>query len=127
MSDLDGGVLARARRIAGSLLTMLETRSALLAAETEAYVDGVLQRFWFGLFGLLLGVLSLAAVGVAVVLAVDPGHRVAATLAVAAAYALVAVLCALGVRRCRQARGPWLRLTREELRRDRAAVTGAAP
>jgi uncharacterized membrane protein YqjE len=118
MSAGGGHVLERVRRILRTLLHLLQTRLALVAAETEVFVEGVLNEFLLGLFGILLGMLGLAFLGVGVVMAVGEAHRVVAALAVAVAYGAGSLLCWVVVRRSRRARGRWLHLTTDELQRD---------
>jgi uncharacterized membrane protein YqjE len=122
VTDLGGSVLVRLRRIGRTLLSLIHVRLELIAAETETFVEGVLNEWALRLLGLLLLVLALAFAGIAVLLAVSENHRLAAALALAFLFALGTGLCAFSIRRSRQRRGRWLALTAEELRRDLASA-----
>lgn len=111
------------KRMAGTLLAMLQTRAELLAVEVEEEV----QR----LFGyLLLSLVALFCFGMTVLLAILlivilfwESHRVAAVACLMGFFAITAVCISLWVRSCYRQKPRFLSATLNEFSKDIKALT----
>jgi uncharacterized membrane protein YqjE len=111
-------------RLGGTLLGMLQTRGDLLATEVEQAMLRGSRMLLLGFATLLSGILALLVAGFVVVVVFWDTHRIAAALAVLAAFAAAAIGCGLAVRHELKSRPRFLGATRDELERDIQRLRG---
>jgi uncharacterized membrane protein YqjE len=117
-----GNLLRSLVRLGGSLLAAAETRFDLLATELNEDVTRGVRLLAFALAALFTGLLGALMAGATVIIMFWDTHRVAAALAVTAAFLVAAVACAAAFRRRLREKPRLLDATRSELQKDVAAI-----
>ncbi|MBS0307235.1 MAG: phage holin family protein [Proteobacteria bacterium] len=123
-----GGIVASARRLADTVLGIVQTRLSLLGTELQQEKQRVYDALVLGALGLLLlGVALVLAVGF-VVLLFQEGYRLAAVGVLALVFVALGVwlLHAARSRLHSEGDGPFA-LSLAELRGDRRGLRGQAP
>ncbi len=115
-------------RIGATLLAMVRTRLALAAVEAQEEAQRVLGFAAWTLFAAFLGAGAFMLVALFVIVLFWDTHRLLAIGAMAALFALAAVLILARVRAAFAARPPMMAATLAELNKDIAFIkgTGAA-
>ena len=117
-----GNLLRSLVRLGGSLLAAAETRFDLLATELNEDVTRGVRLLALALAALFTGLLGALMAGATVIIVFWDTHRVAAALAVTAAFLVAAVACAAAFRRRLREKPRLLDATRSELQKDVAAI-----
>lgn len=103
------------------LMSMLATRVELAAIDTEAHVEASMKAMLAAFVAVVLSLITVAFVGVAVIVAFWDTHRIAAAVGVLAAFASLAGVAALVARSTWRTRPPAFAAALHEFERDREA------
>ncbi len=119
---MSAGLLDSVRAVAARLLSLGQTRFALFGVELREELARLATALLGGLFALVLGALGVAFAAFALILGLDPQHRLLAACLVAAAFLALAALAAWLVVRLARAKPRAFDATLRELARDYEAV-----
>src|SRR4051794_8643386 len=111
-------------RIGTTLVSMARTRLELAAVEAQEEARSLLGYAAWTLLAAFLGAFSFLLAALFVIVLFWDAHRLLAIGAMAAVFALAAVLILAKVRAGFAARGPMLAATRTELGKDIAFIKG---
>lgn len=121
------GLLASVRRMLATLLELGSTRLELVSVEIQEQIEYAASLLLWGIAAIFFASLTVLLLALTIVIACWEQHRLLAAGLVTAAFALIAVVAALVVRRRLQTRPRFLSATSGELRRDAEALDEAAP
>lgn len=121
------GLLASVRRMLATLLELGSTRLELVSVEIQEQIEYAASLLLWGIAAIFFASLTVLLLALTIVIACWEQHRLLAAGLVTAAFALIAVIAALVVRRRLQTRPRFLSATSGELRRDAEALDEAAP
>ncbi len=121
------GLLASVRRMLATLLELGSTRLELVSVEIQEQIEYAASLLLWGIAAIFFASLTVLLLAFTIVIACWEQHRLLAAGLVTAAFALIAVIAALVVRRRLQTRPRFLSATSGELRRDAEALDEAAP
>jgi uncharacterized membrane protein YqjE len=105
-------------RLAATLLAMVHTRLELASVEMEEQSQRYLGYLLMSLLSLFLFAIAIVLAALFVIILFWDTHRIAAVLAMAAAFGLAAVAIGLNVRSGFASQPPLLSATLGELRKD---------
>jgi uncharacterized membrane protein YqjE len=117
------GLMQSLRNLATSLVTLLQTRLELLAADLEEGSLRLLQILFMAAGALLLVALGVLILTLLLVLVLWDEHQIGAIIGVAVAFFIVAVGLGFGVRNRVRASPRFFGGTRGELAKDRQRLT----
>jgi uncharacterized membrane protein YqjE len=117
-----GNLLRSLVRLGGSLLAAAETRFDLLATELNEDVTRGVRLLAFALAALFTGLLGALMAGATVIIVFWDTHRVTAAVVVTAFFFGAALLCSLVFRQRLREKPRLLDATRDELKKDLAAI-----
>jgi len=109
-------------QLGGTLLAVAQTRVELLTAEISEDLERGIQILLWAFGALIAGILGALMVGLTVVIYFWDTHRMAAAVAVSAAFLLAALLAGLVFRKRLHEKPRLLDATRTELHRDVTAL-----
>lgn len=118
------GLIESLRRLASTLLLVLQTRAELLATELDQELHRAGRLLLWSAIALLCGAFAVFWVAATVVILLWDSHRIAAASTVTGVFLLAALLAGWAARRLARRREPLFAATREELRRDRETLDG---
>ncbi|MFM1887280.1 MAG: hypothetical protein RL026_2437 [Pseudomonadota bacterium] len=118
------GLVESIRRLASTLLLLLQTRAELLATELDQELHRAGRLLLWSAVALLCAAFAVFWVAATVVILLWDSHRIAAASAVTGIFLVGALLAAWIARRLAHRREPLFAATREELRRDRETLDG---
>ncbi len=121
------GLIASVRRMLATLLELGSTRLELVSVEIQEQIEYAASLLLWGIAAIFFASLTVLLLALTIVIACWEQHRLLAAGLVTAAFALIAVIAALVVRRRLQTRPRFLSATSGELRRDAEALDEAAP
>ncbi len=121
------GLIASVRRMLATLLELGSTRLELVSVEIQEQIEYAASLLLWGIAAIFFASLTVLLLAFTIVIACWEQHRLLAAGLVTAAFALIAVIAALVVRRRLQTRPRFLSATSGELRRDAEALDEAAP
>ena len=119
---MSAGLLDSARSALAGVLDLGRTRFELFGTELREELARLATALLGGLAVLVLAALGLAFGAAAVILAVDPAHRLAATGGVAVLFLAVAALLAWRLRKAADAKPRAFDATLSEITRDLEAI-----
>jgi len=119
---MSAGLLESARNLLAGLLELGQTRFELFSTELREELTNLAIVILCGLAVLMLVGLALAFGAVAVILAIDPAHRLVATVVVAVLFLLAAVVVGWYLRPASRGKSRPFDATLTELRRDLDAL-----
>ena len=109
-------------QLGGTLLAIAQTRVELLTTEISEDLERGIQILLWAFGALIAGILGALMVGLTVVIYFWDTHRMAAAVAVSAAFLLAALLAGLVFRKRLHEKPRLLDATRTELHRDVTAL-----
>ena len=121
------GLLASVRRMLATLLELGSTRLELVSVEIQEQIEYAASLLLWGIAAIFFASLTVLLLALTIVIACWDQHRLLAAGLVTAAFALIALVAALVVRRRLQSRPRFLSATSGELRRDAEALDEDAP
>lgn len=118
----DAGLTASLRRMVAAALDLVRTRLELVSVEVEEQFEYAAKLLLWGAAAIYFASLALLLLAITVVIAFWDTHRLLAAVGMTAAFAAVALVAALTVRRRLKRRPRFLAATYGELGRDAAAL-----
>lgn len=122
MQEAGPGLAGTARRFAARVLSIAETRFALLANELEEERLRLTQMFVFLLFALFCFGMALLLFTVFVVVLFWESHRLAVLAGLCIFFTALGLLLAVLLKQLAQQRSPLFSASLAELKRDQAAL-----
>jgi uncharacterized membrane protein YqjE len=118
----EAGLIASLQRMLATLLTLAHTRLELVAVEIEEQLQRAASILLWSVAAIFFGSLTVLLLAITIVIAFWDEHRLLAAGLVTAAFALVALVAVISVRRQLRARPKLLSASVAELERDAAAL-----
>lgn len=119
---MSAGILESARNVLAGVLELGRTRFELFGTELREEINRLATAIVGGLAILIFGTMALVFAGIAIVIAVDPGQRVAAAVGVALFFGVLAGVVFWRLQQVAQSKPHPFSATITELRSDLDAI-----